>query len=36
VAAADREVEAAVGRNRGAGALGHEYRAGPGYRSGIG
>jgi hypothetical protein len=29
-------VEAAAGGNRGAGALGHEYRAGPGYGIGIG
>jgi hypothetical protein len=36
VPAADREVEAAVGRNRGAGALGHEDRAGPSYGIGIG
>jgi hypothetical protein len=29
-------VEAAAGRNRGAGAFGHEFRAGPSYGIGIG
>jgi hypothetical protein len=36
VPAADREVEASVGRYRGAGALGHECRASPRYGIGIG
>jgi hypothetical protein len=36
VPAADREVEASVGRNRGAGVLGHECRASPSYGIGIG
>jgi hypothetical protein len=36
VPAADREVEAAAGRDRGAGALGHECRAGPSDGTGIG
>jgi hypothetical protein len=35
VPAADREVEASVGRYRGAGALGHECRASPSYGIGI-
>jgi hypothetical protein len=34
--AADREVEASAGRNRDAGALGHECRASPSYGIGIG